>query len=183
MSSSAPAGHVLVTAAAGFVGSNGVELLAQDPRNTVTTTDAGSEERLAQVGRLDTVTAQRADLWDPNALASLVAGVDVIVHSLPSEPRHLPAGLASHTRSMSGQRMTCSTAAPDAGWRQLSTLARSVEAYPRHTTPRARSRPISASVRPSTPPRTASVSADSTGAGRAGGRSSFHRHGPAAASM
>ena len=81
MSSSTTADRrILVTGAAGFVGSHVVELLADDSRATVTATDAGGEERLAGLGRLDTVRHQLADLRDPHALAELVAGIDVIVH-------------------------------------------------------------------------------------------------------
>ena len=43
--------HVLVTGAAGFVGSHVVELLADDARATVTATDIGSVERLTELGR------------------------------------------------------------------------------------------------------------------------------------
>jgi UDP-glucose 4-epimerase len=72
--------HVLVTGAAGFVGSHVVELLAQDPRATVTATDIGSVERLTELGRLESVTSRLADLRDPDGFAALVAGADVVVH-------------------------------------------------------------------------------------------------------
>ena len=72
MSSSTTTGHrVLVTGAAGFVGSHVVEVLAGDPRTTVTATDAGGAERLAELGHLDSVASQVADLRDPDAISAL----------------------------------------------------------------------------------------------------------------
>ena len=72
--------RVLVTGAAGFVGSHVVELLATDPRAEVVATDAGGESRLNELGELDGVSAHLADLRDLSAIASLVADADVVVH-------------------------------------------------------------------------------------------------------
>ncbi|OZE87800.1 hypothetical protein CH305_01175 [Rhodococcus sp. 15-649-2-2] len=72
--------RILVTGAAGFVGSHVVELLAADSDTTVIATDAGGEAMLKELDRLDGVTAYSADLRDPSSITSMVRDVDVIVH-------------------------------------------------------------------------------------------------------
>lgn len=72
--------RVLVTGAAGFVGSHVVELLASNPVAEVVATDAVGAERLSELEQLDSVSTHLADLRDPTAIEALVADADVVVH-------------------------------------------------------------------------------------------------------
>ncbi|OZC61945.1 NAD(P)-dependent oxidoreductase [Rhodococcus sp. 15-725-2-2b] len=72
--------RILVTGAAGFVGSHVVELLAAQSDAAVHATDAGGEAMLGQLDQLPNVTASLADLRDRSAITSLVRDVDVVVH-------------------------------------------------------------------------------------------------------
>ncbi|MGU3438224.1 NAD-dependent epimerase/dehydratase family protein [Actinomycetes bacterium M1A6_2h] len=71
---------ILVTGAAGFVGSHVVELLATDASAMVVATDAGGEAMLETLNELPGVSAHLGDLRDPSAIASMVDGVDVVIH-------------------------------------------------------------------------------------------------------
>ncbi|OZD11626.1 NAD(P)-dependent oxidoreductase [Rhodococcus sp. 06-156-3C] len=71
---------IVVTGAAGFVGSHVVEALSTDLRAIVVATDAGGETRLEELGQLSRVSTRLVDLREPSALDSLVDKSDVIVH-------------------------------------------------------------------------------------------------------
>ena len=107
MSSSTTTGHrVLVTGAAGFVGSHVVEVLAGDPRTTVTATDAGGEERLAELGHLDTVASRWPTYVIQTRSARWLLASTSSCTSLQSGPKVRRAVRASRMRSTSGRRTT-----------------------------------------------------------------------------
>ncbi|KQU28499.1 MULTISPECIES: NAD-dependent epimerase/dehydratase family protein [unclassified Rhodococcus (in: high G+C Gram-positive bacteria)] len=79
MTNTSPA-RILITGAAGFVGSHVVELLATDTSTTILATDVGGEAMLETLNELPSVSAHSGDLRDPSVIESMVDGVDVVIH-------------------------------------------------------------------------------------------------------
>ncbi len=71
---------VVVTGAAGFLGSRVVELLSAGGRHQVLATDVVDSDRAAALGALPAVTFRTADLRDSAAIEEMVAGSDAVVH-------------------------------------------------------------------------------------------------------
>lgn len=78
---SVPAGRrLLVTGAAGFVGSRVVEMLSAAGRSEIIATDVVQSQRAEHLATLPGVVFRAADLRDVSALGEMVEGCDAVIH-------------------------------------------------------------------------------------------------------
>jgi len=85
MTASIPESHVLLTGGAGFIGSHLVDALLARPATRVSVLDkltyAGARENLAEHEEDSRFSFVHGDVADADVVASLVAGVDRVVHA------------------------------------------------------------------------------------------------------
>jgi UDP-glucose 4-epimerase len=100
---------VLITGAAGFIGSHLASRLAPDNRlRLVDDFSVGLEENLAEVRGLPNVTIVKADVTDPAQVREVMAGVDVVFHLAISCLRtSLNHPLMSHDINAGGTLQVC----------------------------------------------------------------------------
>ncbi|WP_020112844.1 NAD-dependent epimerase/dehydratase family protein [Rhodococcus sp. 114MFTsu3.1] len=111
--------RILVTGAAGFVGSHVVELLAEKTNATVFATDAGGEAMLEQLNQLPHVTSSVADLRDLSAINAMVRGVDIIVHLAAVRTKASSSNTRAAHEINVGSTYDLLTAAHDTGVRRF----------------------------------------------------------------
>lgn len=110
----------LVTGAAGFIGSNLVEVLVARGEQVVAL-DNLATGKLSNLSPFQSaIDFREADIGDESALAKALAGVDYVLHqaALPSVPRSIEEPLRSHESNATGT-LKLLIAARDAGVKRL----------------------------------------------------------------